>query len=210
MKCFTCRPKNHGIFGTVNKLTYFLLFFSVLFCSCRQDDITVPKPKGYFRIQFPEKRYQSFDENAHFSFVYPTYSSVTADGSRDAKQDWYNLQFPQINGRLHLTYYPIHSVIEFDKMVEDARKLAFEHTVKASAIDQQRIYYPDHRVYGIYYEIDGNTASSVQFFLTDSTKHYFRGALYFNERPQYDSISPVIHFIKKDIDKLIRSFKWKN
>lgn len=169
----------------------------------------MPKPKGYFRIEFPEKKYLKFDQSPNFSFQYPTYASVVADASRDAKKDWYNVQFPQFNGRLHLTYYPINSVTHFDRMVEDARKLAFEHIVKASAIDQQRIYYPDHKVYGVYYEINGNTASSLQFFLTDSTKHYFRGALYFNEKPQYDSIAPVIKFLKKDIDSLIKSFKWK-
>ncbi len=94
------------------------------------------------------------------------------------------------------------------RLVEYARELAFKHTVKANAIDQKIINYPDKKVYGVYYAIDGNTASSVQFFLTDSVNHYFRGALYFNERPQYDSIQPVVSFLKEDIDVMIKTFTW--
>jgi gliding motility-associated lipoprotein GldD len=109
-----------------------------------------------------------------------------------------------------MTYYDVLSKNEYEGLVEDARTFAFKHTVKANAIDQKLINYPDRKVYGIYYAIEGNTASSVQFFLTDSVKHYFRGALYFNERPQYDSIQPVVAFIKKDLDKMISTFKWNN
>jgi len=49
----------------------------------------------------------------------------------------------------------------------------------------------------------------VQFYLTDSTKNYLRAALYFNTQPRLDSIQPVLNFIKKDIDVMIGSFKWK-
>ncbi len=97
----------------------------------------------------------------------------------------------------------------FDELIEDARKLAFKHTVKATGINEGRIYYPDRKVYGIYYTIEGNTASSAQFFLTDSTKNYVRGALYFNEAPKLDSIQPVLDFVKKDLDVFIKSFHWK-
>ena len=109
-----------------------------------------------------------------------------------------------------MTYYDMNSKDEYYGLVEDARTLAFKHTVKANAIDQKIINYPEKKLYGIYYAIEGNTASSLQFFLTDSVGHYFRAALYFNERPQYDSIQPVVSFIKEDIDRMIDTFKWKN
>lgn len=189
-----------------------LSFLCVLiFClaACTNQTYT-PKPKGYFAIHFPRKEYRSYDDGCPFSFEYPKYASIEADKERDAAPCWNNLNFPQFNARLHLTYYGVFSQKEYDGLVEDARTLAFKHTVKANAIDQKLINYPERRVYGVYYAIEGNTASSVQFFLTDSAKHYFRGALYFNERPQYDSIAPVVNFIKKDIDQLISTFKWKN
>jgi len=187
-----------------------LPFVLLLFLTACQNHDYSPKPKAYFRIVFPEKNYTAFIEPVPFSFNYPTYAIIEQDKSRDARKDWYNLHFKQFNGFLHLTYYDVSGKGEYNEMVEDARKLAFKHTIKASAIDQKVINYPDRKVYGVYYAIEGNTASSVQFFLTDSAKHYFRGALYFNERPQYDSIAPVINFIKKDIDTLISTFRWKN
>jgi len=185
-------------------------FVLLLFVTACQNHDYSPKPKAYFRIVFPKKDYITFTKPVPFSFKYPTYAVMEQDESRDAQKNWYNLHFKQFNGFLHLTYYDVSGKSEYDEMVEDARKLAFKHTIKARAIDQKIINYPDHHVYGIYYAIEGNTASSVQFFLTDSAKHYFRGALYFNERPQYDSIEPVIKFIKKDIDTLISTFRWKN
>lgn len=186
-------------------------FFSLLFLlsACAGDDYS-PKPRGYFHIELPKKTYRSFDYGCAFSFDYPVYAEMEADKGKDTRPCWYNLSFSRFNGRLHLTYYDVSSRAEYEALAEDARTFAFKHTVKANAIDQKLISYPGKKVYGIYYAIEGNTASSVQFFLTDSTKHYFRGALYFNERPQYDSIQPVVDFIKKDIDRMIETFKWRN
>lgn len=193
------------------KFACFTIFvFALLAVACQNSDTYTPKPKGYFRISYPAKEYRPFISNAPFTFKYPVYATMELDKKRGAKKDWYNLHFNAFNGFLHLTYYNVLGSKEYDEMVEDARKLAFKHTIKATAIDQKIINYPDRKVYGVYYAIDGNTASSVQFFLTDSAKHYFRGALYFNERPQYDSIQPVVKFIKTDIDTLISTFRWKN
>ena len=188
----------------------FIVFIVALACFACQNNDYSPKPKGYFRIEFPKKAYTEFNKPVPYQFQYPVYANLEKDQSRDARENWYNLHFKQFNGYLHLTYYDVSGKGEYDQMVEDARKLAFKHTIKASAIDQRIINYPKQKVYGIYYAIEGNTASSVQFFLTDSAKHYFRGALYFNERPQFDSIAPVVKFIKTDIDTLISTFRWKN
>lgn len=95
------------------------------------------------------------------------------------------------------------------ELSEDARTFVFKHTAKATAIDQSRIHHPEKDVYGLLYHIHGNTASSYQFYLSDSSMHYLRAALYFNERPNVDSIKPVLEFIKKDIDYMISTFEWK-
>ena len=180
-----------------------------LCCAACNNESYAPKPRGYFQIKFPKKEYLSYNDGCPFSFDYPKYASIQPDKERGAGTCWNNLYFPQFNARLHLTYYDVSSQKEYYGLVEDARTLAFKHTVKANAIDQKLINYPEKKLYGIYYAIEGNTASSVQFFLTDSAKHYFRGALYFNERPQYDSIAPVVSFIKQDIDRMITTFNWK-
>ncbi len=176
--------------------------------ACNQPHFS-PKPRGYFRIEFPKKQYQTFSSTAPFQFDYPVYANMYPDSSKNAQINWYNLTFPAFNARLHISYYPIRSQQEFIQLTEDSRKLAFKHTVKATGIDEALITNRQDQVYGIYYTISGNTASSSQFFLTDSSQHYLRVALYFNEKPQQDSIQPVIDFIKKDMDKMIKTFKWK-
>lgn len=184
-----------------------LLILSVFLTCCSQD--YSPKPRGYFNIKLPEKKYQSYNSDCPYSFDYPIYAKVLPDSERNAKPCWLDVSYPDFNGRIHLSYQAVSSPQQFNQLVEDARTFAFKHTVKATSIDEGVISYPERKVYGIYYSIDGNTASSVQFFLTDSTRNYLRGALYFNEQPRLDSIQPVLDFLKKDIDVMIKSFKWK-
>jgi len=174
-----------------------------------------PKPRGYFRIVFPKKEYRPYDSKYPFTFMYPKYAVMQLDTqTRIPKrmmnmQYLLNMQFPQLNGTLHLSYETITSKKVFDELTEDAHKFAFNNTVKATGIDQGIIRDPSRKLYGIYYTIDGNAASSVQFFLTDSTKNYLRGALYFNTEPRLDSIQPVLNFVKQDINVMINTFRWK-
>jgi gliding motility-associated lipoprotein GldD len=185
------------------------LFAALCFASCSGNHDYSPKPRGYFRIIFPKKEYQEYTGGCPISFVYPKYADIEPDRNKDAKPCWMNMYFKQFDGTLHLSYEHIGSKKEFDELVEDAHKLSFKHTIKATSIDQGVIAYPDRKVYGIYYTIDGNAASAVQFYLTDSTKNYIRGALYFNTEPRLDSIQPVLTFVKDDVNLMIRSFRWK-
>lgn len=186
-----------------------LIILALIIAACGNNHDYSPKPRGYYRIVFPEKAYQSYVSNCPFTFEYPKYAVIEPDKKAGAKPCWLNMQFPQFNGTLHLSYEHIASKKEFDLLIEDAHKLSFKHTVKATGIDEGVIRYPEKKVYGIYYTIDGNAASSVQFYLTDSTKNYIRGALYFNSEPKLDSIQPVLTFVRKDVDAMIKSFKWK-
>lgn len=179
-----------------------------LITSCGND--YSPKPRGYFKIDLPQKDYQTYNSDCPFTFEYPVYASIVTDSARNAMPCWKDVVYTGLNGRIHLSYEPITSKAQFNQLTEDAHTFVFKHTVKATSIDESIINMPDKKVYGIYYTIDGNAASPVQFFLTDSSKNYLRGALYFNEQPRLDSIQPVLDFVKKDIDVMIRSFKWKN
>jgi gliding motility-associated lipoprotein GldD len=188
----------------------------VLFLSaCGDKHDYSPKPRGYFRINFPKKEYREYVSPYPFTFQYPTYAVMEQDKQSRVPpklinmQYLLNMQFPQFNGTLHLSYETITSKKVFNELIEDARNLVFKHTVKATGIDEGIIKFPDKKVYGIYYTIDGNAASSVQFYLTDSVKHYIRGALYFNNEPRLDSIQPVLNFVKRDMDVMIKTFKWK-
>lgn len=191
-----------------NLYLYGLTLFCLMIISCGND--YSPKPRGYFKIDLPEKKFQTYKSDCPFTFEYPVYSSVVTDSARNAMPCWKDLVYPGLNGRIHLSYEAITSKAQFNQLTEDAHTFVFKHTVKATAIDESVINMPDKNVYGIYYTIDGNAASPVQFFLTDSSKNYLRGALYFNEKPRLDSIQPVLDFVKKDIDVMIRSFRWTN
>ncbi len=182
------------------------ILFVVLLLGC--DSASVPKPRGYFRITFPEKEYRVFDSIYPFKFRYPVYGRVTPESNRgqDGGQ-WLNVDFPQYKARIHLSYKDVSG--NLNAMMEDARSLAYKHTVKADAIDERIFLNSEKKVYGVLYDIRGNSASSVQFFLTDSSKHYIRGALYFRVEPNKDSLAPAVDFFTKDVLEFIESFEWK-
>jgi gliding motility-associated lipoprotein GldD len=190
----------------------------LLLAACNGNHDYSPKPRGYFRIILPEKAYQQYNGPYPFTFIYPKYAVIEKDTKIAPEKKvkklinmkyLLNMQFPQFNGTLHLSYESITSKKVFDELTEDARTFAFKHSVKATSIDQAIIHNSDRKVYGIYYTIDGNAASSIQFYVTDSVKNYMRGALYFNNTPRLDSIQPVLKFVKKDIDTMIKTFRWK-
>ncbi len=195
-----------------------LAVFVLFIAACHNSQDYSPKPRGYFRIQFPEKSYRKFDSIYPFTFIYPKYAYIEKDTNQQPQRKdkklinmkyLLNMQFPQFNGTLHLSYESITSPKVFNELTEDARTFAFKHTVKATGIEQGLIRNREHKIYGIYYTIEGNAASSVQFFVTDSSKNYLRGALYFNTPPRLDSIQPVLNFVRKDIDTMIKTFRWK-
>ncbi|MFT5749120.1 MAG: gliding motility-associated lipoprotein GldD [Ancylomarina sp.] len=182
-----------------------LLGFSLLPMSCKEK--AMPKPKGYFRIEFPEKKYETWNENYPFSFEYLKGAQVVKDKSRLAEKYWINVEYPRYNATLHLSYKDVHE--NLDKYLEDSHRLVYKHAIKADAIDGTNYIDKQQNVYGLVYRIQGNAASSIQFIATDSLKHFLRGSLYFNNHPNSDSLAPVIQYIDKDIVHLMESLKWK-
>jgi gliding motility-associated lipoprotein GldD len=174
---------------------------------------TVDKKRGYFKIDFPTKSYRVFDTLDYpYSFEYPVYANIIKDSTFfDSKPEnpwWINIDFPQFNGKVFVSYKEI-GKNKFDSLVDDAFKLSYKHhSQKASAIEPEQIN-TKNGIEGFYFTLEGNTATANQFFLTDSVKHFLRGALYFDATPNEDSISVVNDFLKKDIWHLIETFKWK-
>lgn len=183
-----------------------LIFFIVFLAgSCREP--AVPKPRDFIRVTYPEKKYRAFDTSAPYSFIYPEYANMVPDSSPGAEPYWYNLEFPSLKGTIYLSYKKING--NPGAFIEDSRKLVYKHTIKAEAIDETLINEPSKKVYGILYDLKGNTASSVQFFVTDSSRHFLRGSLYFNAQPDKDSLAPVVRFVRQDILVLLESLEWK-
>jgi gliding motility-associated lipoprotein GldD len=193
-----------------NKLNHSVLTLTILcvivLAGCKND--YYPKPKGYFRIDLPEKIYIKFDFSYPYSFEYPVYAKVLPDNHPQAEKYWINITYPQFNGTLHLSYKIIDG--NLDKYLEDTRTMVMKHIPKASSIENQQYRNEISKVYGLTYTISGVAAASpYQFYLTDSTDHFVRGALYFNTVPNNDSLAPVIEFLKEDINHMIETFEWK-
>jgi len=185
-----------------------LMLFVVFAClpiSCREK--AMPKPRGYFRIDFPEKEYQDWNQDYPFSFEFLKGARVVKDKSRLAESYWLNVEYPIYNATLHLSYKEVNENLE--KYLEDSHRLVYKHAIKADAIDGTNYIDKHKNVYGLVYRIQGNAASSIQFIATDSLKHFLRGSLYFNNHPNQDSLAPVIQYIDKDIVHLMESLKWK-
>jgi gliding motility-associated lipoprotein GldD len=167
-----------------------------------------PKPAGYLRIDLPEKEYQIYNSSCPYIFEYPLYGKIVADTSRIAEPCWINIEFPQFGGKIHISYKPVRNNV--NDYIEDSRTLAYKHTVKADAISETLFTNDEKQVYGLLYKIKGDAASSVQFWLTDSIRHFLRGSLYFNVEPNADSLAPVIDFFTEDIMHLVETLEWKN
>ncbi len=188
-----------------NLLIAFVLISSFVLVSCKGKNNGTPKPKAYFRIDFPEKAYRQYESDCPFTFQYPEYSIIYP--GQDPNPCWVNIDFPINNATIFLTYKPIENNLV--DLTEDAREFAYQHTVKAESINELSFENDSLGTYGILYNLKGNVASSVQFYLTDSVNHYLRGALYFNCRPNKDSLAPAIDFIREDIVHLMETTEWK-
>jgi gliding motility-associated lipoprotein GldD len=189
-------------------MKYLSLFCLLLLLSASCTDSYTPKPRGYFRIDLPERSYRVFDSTFPYTFEYPVYADITADSSKMAEPYWININFDRFNATLHFSYKVING--NLPKYLDDAHVLVNKHIPKASAIAQREFEDPAHRVFGLVYDIRGaDAASPYQFYLTDSVANFVRGALYFNHIPNNDSLGPVIDFLKSDLEHMISTFRWK-
>jgi gliding motility-associated lipoprotein GldD len=188
-----------------------LVFAAVLLATACNSPYT-PKRRGYFRIDFPKHEYQAFDRAGFpYTFEYPVYANVIQDTTffedRPENPYWININFPQFNGRIYISYKDI-GRNDLTKLVNDAYNMTYKHTTKATGIEDSVMYTPNG-VSGVFFNVGGNAATSKQFFVTDSVKHFLRGALYFDASPNEDSLGIVNDFLQADMDHLINTFRWK-
>jgi len=188
----------------------FIIFCLFVF-ACNSD--YTQKPRGYFKVDLPPKSYQKFDQPGYpYSFEFPTYGHIIKDSlffDQQAENPyWINIDFPQFNGRIHISYKEI-GKNKFDSLVNDAYTLSYkQHTYRASAIQPAPFTTPSG-VEGVFFTLKGNAATTSQFFATDTIKHFLRGALYFSVTPNEDSLAPVSNFLKEDLQHLINTLQWR-
>lgn len=180
--------------------------FATLICLSCESEVYVPKPKIYPRITFPDTlAYQTFNTNCPFSFDYNNISRI--ERPKAEEPCWYNVVYPSFNAILYLSYKPLKNDVV--KYQEEARSLVYNHTMKATYIEETPYHDSLKKVHGLIYSLTGNTATALQFYATDEKKHFVRGSLYFNIAPNEDSLKPVIQYIKQDIEHLVKSLTWK-
>jgi gliding motility-associated lipoprotein GldD len=209
--------------------TFVLFSFLVIFAISCNSSFTA-RERGYFRIDFPERAYQLFNDPGYpYTFEYPVYGKITRDSAffEDNPDNpyWINLDFPQFNGRVYLSYKTIggtslykvktdngyrDSVVSntFDGLKDEAYRMTFKHTLKASGITDSG-FLTSQGISGMYFKVEGNAATSRQFYVTDSLRHFLRGALYFDTAPNSDSLSIVNDFLETDMRHLIETLRWK-
>ncbi len=201
------------LFVNYKKITVplFILIFT-LFISCN-DENYIPKPRGYFKIDFPKREYQTFNEKTYpYSFDYPIYAEIVKDTTFfDQKTEnpwWINIDFKTLGGKLYISYKEINSKNNLASLLEDSYQMTHFHTKKADYINEPK-FHTKNNVHGLYYDVGGNAASAFQFYATDSVKHFIRGALYFDVTPNADSLKPINQFLREDIVHIVNSLKWK-
>jgi gliding motility-associated lipoprotein GldD len=188
---------------------YFLasLLFVLSLCGCSGNSDYAPKRTGYFRIALPERKYTSYKAECPFTFDYPEYAKVIRDSGAGSNSCWLNILFPHFRCNLYVSYLTIDT--NLTAYLEECRKFVVEHEIKASAINERMVMNTQDKIYGMIFDIEGNAASNMQFYLTDSTRNFVRGALYFYAVPNKDSLEPVLAFVKEDINHLIETFRWR-
>lgn len=180
-----------------------VIIIIVIFASCSGD--TQPKPRGFLALDYPAPVYSEIDLNCPYSFEKNKLATVKS--AKVANPCWINLQYELLDGTIFITYQKVEN--NLDSLLRDAQKLPLQHTIKADVIEGD-IYTNDfHNTYGMFYEVEGNAASQAQFYLTDSTEHFLTGSIYFNVRPNFDSILPAAAYLKKDMRHLMETLRWK-
>lgn len=183
-----------------------------LFVACKGDNIYSPKPRLYPKVDFPDRNYIAFSEDyCQLTFQYPDYTKIVQE-SQFFDEDpidpcWFDISYPPFNGSLHCSYYPISEENNFDKLVNDAFTFVDKHDIKAN-YREETVLENQYGNAGILFEIDGPVATPLQFFMTDSTNHFFRGSLYFKNKVNPDSMQVVHDFVKTDILQLIETFQF--
>lgn len=177
------------------------MFLVVLLASC-QEEVSI-KPAGKLRLDYPSQHYSLMKTDCPWSFEMNDIAELSVKENCDI-----NVHYPQMKATLYMTYQKVKDD-NLDALLRDAQKLAYDHTIKASSIPEQPFVNPDADVYGMFYMINGDAATQAGFYVTDSINHFLNGALYFEAKPNFDSIYPAVIYLREDIRRLIETITWE-
>ncbi|MCC9042621.1 gliding motility lipoprotein GldD [Myroides sp. M-43] len=170
-----------------------------LFTSCKEE--STPKPNAFLALDYPNQEYTTYKNANGFEFSQNKWSTV-----KEGKNSSLEIHYPQMKATIFINYKPVENNINL--LLKDAQKLTYEHFVKADEIIEQPFINTKDRVYGMFYNVEGNAATNVQFYATDSVKNFLVASLYFYAKPNFDSILPASEYVKRDMRKLIETLQW--
>lgn len=176
-----------------------ILFAMLLLNSCQSESI--PKPKAFLRLDYDQSQYLKLNSSCPYSFEVSDHAQ-----SNFTENCWINISYPALKATLNITYRPVKNNLR--ELLKESEKLTYNHAIKADGISSQPYDNAEEKKYGSISEVTGDAASPLQFHITDSSKHFITGALYFRAQPNYDSILPAVKFLEKDIKHLMETLRW--
>jgi|TARA_R110002020_G_scaffold103640_2_gene242740 gliding motility-associated lipoprotein GldD len=178
-----------------------LLLCILLLASCN-DEVTV-RPAAMLRLEYPAPNYKEINTECQYSFQKNTLANLKVKNGCGM-----NLEYPLMDATVYITYQEIRSA-NLDSLLYDAQKLTYDHSKKAQAIFEQPRVDTLNKVYGMFYSLEGNAATQSQFYVTDSLNHFVQGSLYFNAKPNFDSIYPAVMYLRNDIRRIMETISWE-
>jgi gliding motility-associated lipoprotein GldD len=177
-----------------------LMLAGVLSTACHEE--TVPKPKAFLRLDYTIGDYKPYNSDCPYIFTYNETARV-----KDKGQCNFSIEYPKMKATIYLTYKPVNNNLE--KLLHDAEELTYKHVIKADNINSQPFMNPNSKVYGMFSQVGGDAATNAQFYVTDSTRHFLTGSMYFYAKPNFDSVMPAASYIKEDMKNLMETIVWK-
>lgn len=185
----------------MSKLKYVLSICIIyLLIACKSD--VLPKPSSQLRLDYDVPKYQMFDQKTPYNLEINKQAELASKGNGN-----YEIHYPKMKATLYISYKQVAGNI--GGLLRDAQNLTYKHVVKADDITEQPFINKRDKVYGMFYDVNGNAATNAQFYVTDSSKHFVTCSVYFYAKPNFDSILPAVDYLKKDMRHAIESFKWK-
>ncbi|MBR6304037.1 MAG: gliding motility lipoprotein GldD [Paludibacteraceae bacterium] len=185
----------------------YIAIVGLLLVACSK--ATAPRPYGYYRIDTPDTSYVPFEaQYPAYPYTFALSRNAVVQPRTDAQEPyWINIVYPSLKATVHCSYKPVRGNLR--ELTNDALEFVYRNASFATAIPEREYMHPEARVYGVLFDLEGNTASSCQFFITDSVRHFFRASVYCNCAPNADSLAPVYQYLRKDVVKMVETFEWK-
>ena len=182
-----------------------MLFVLAMVRLLHNDEVYTPRPYAYLRFDLPDHAYHTV-QYGPYGFDLSTHAMIVPK-QEPGERYWMNIEYPELNATIHCSYKPVRGDLRL--LTKDAMEFVYKHSQQASAIPEHDYSRPRDHVWGVFFTLEGNTASPYQFFLTDSTANFFRGAVYCNCIPNADSLAPILDYMNEDVRVLIESFHWQ-